>query len=204
MIGKWRSIDVRNNTDRENYSTRKKFWLSVTYYTTYSTWAGLRLKLGHHCQRLTTDPMAYDTALYKLREVWKVYSTSVCRVSEKGNSTFLRHITKFASGHARRKYVSQLSTTETQVSQKKRELTLQPNISFGHLVKLWLQPSIKFDERVHSFYGENWVTTIRFKLSKRVRCVSWCRQIFEESYSGHMVNSQVFEVFSAFRNSNFS
>ena len=67
-----------------------------------------------------------------------------------GNNTFLGHITKFASGwhatsHARRKYFSQLSTRETQVSQKKKGLTLQPNISFGHLVKLWIQSCINFD-----------------------------------------------------------
>jgi hypothetical protein len=36
-------------------------------------------------------------------------------------------------------------------------MTLQPNISFGNLVKLWIQLCINFDERVHFFYGENWL-----------------------------------------------
>jgi len=105
--------------------------------------------------------MAYDTALYKFSEVWKVYATCLFRVGENGNSTFLRHIAKFASGyetsHARRKYFPQLSTRETQVSQKERGLTLQPNVSFGHLVSLWIEACINFDETVHFFYSENWV-----------------------------------------------
>jgi len=161
MIGKWRSMEHWcSNTDRENRSNWMKIWLSVTYSTTYPTWTGLRLKLGHRCERLTTVRMAYDTALYKFSEVWKVYTTCLFRVSENGNSTFLRHITKFASGHAshtRRKYFSLLSTRETQVSQKKIGLTLQPNISFGHLVNLWIEPYINFDETVHFFYSESWV-----------------------------------------------
>ena len=36
-------------------------------------------------------------------------------------------------------------------------MILEPNISFVHLGKLWIQPFINFDETVNFFYSENWV-----------------------------------------------
>jgi len=141
MIDKWRSMEHWcNNTGRENYSTRKKIWLSVTYCTTYPTWTGLRLKLGHRCERLTTVlwPMTRPCANSNKYERY-ILPLSVAWVKMEIVLSF-DTFTKFASGHvtshARRKYFSHLSTRETQVSQKKWRLTLQPNMNLGHLLKL--------------------------------------------------------------------